>query len=354
MTRPHRTSNEPAPALRSELETLRGFIIGMFVAGALIPALTLALEPASPARTIGFVTVAVLMAASAVVVWAVRPPRQRLFEAMAAWATLLIGANIALMPAVGIMPVYLLWPVVLVAYFSTRRMVVVSYLWTMLVLVVAVALNPPDFGYSDVLIGMGATLAIMAGIVNVVTRRHQSLRDELQIAATTDPLTGLLNRRAFLPWLAEAVGSAREQEEPLCVVMLDLDHFKSINDKLGHFGGDRVLVAVADALRQQSRADDVLCRFGGEEFAVGLPGASVVEAKAYATRVAAGLAVAGEDEGCVLTTSVGIAALAVDSSVDDLLRSADDALYAAKRAGRNRAAVWDSEARVEPVFDVPS
>ena len=339
---------------RSELETLRGFIIAMFAAGALIPALTLALEPTSPARTVGFVAIAVLMAVSGVVVWVVRPPRQRLFEVMGAWSTLLIGADVALMPTVGIMPVYLLWPVVLVAYFSSRRVLVLTYLWTMLVLVLAVVVNPPSFGSTDVLVGMGSTLAIMAGIVHTMTQRHRRLRAELEVAATTDPLTGLLNRRAFLPWLAETVGRARQEHSAFCVVMLDLDHFKSINDRLGHFGGDRVLVAVAAALRSQSRADDVLCRFGGEEFAVGLPGATVVEARAYATRVAAALARAGEVEGCALTTSVGIAALVGRASVDDLLRGADDALFAAKDAGRNRAAVWDHGPLVDPAFDIPA
>ncbi len=338
------------PAFRSELETLRRFIVAMFAAGALIPALTLTMEPTSPSRTLGFVVVGGLMGVSGLAFWMVKPPRQRLFEIVAQWATLLIGANIVLMPSVGIMPVYLLWPVVLVAYFSSRRVVVLTYLWTMVVLSVAVSINPPSFGYSDVIVGMGSTLAIMVSIVHIMTQRHERLRAALEVAATTDPLTGLLNRRAFLPWLADAVERARAEERAFCVVMLDLDHFKSINDSLGHFGGDRVLMAVAAAMRSESRADDVLCRFGGEEFAVGLPGTTLAEAKAYATRVAAALVLAGQTEGCALTTSAGLACLGGDASVDDLLRGADEALFAAKHAGRNRAAVWDGEAHVDAAF----
>jgi diguanylate cyclase (GGDEF)-like protein len=345
-----RATDQVAAARRAELEQLRYFIVAMFAAGALIPAITLAFEPASPAQTIGFAAIAVAMAASGLVAFLVRPPRGWLFEVLALWATLLIGANIALMPTVGVMPVYLLWPVVLVAYFSSLRVLGLAYGWSMVVLSAAIAINPPSFGVSDVIVGMGSTLAIMGGIVHVVTQRHVRLRTELEVAATTDPLTGLLNRRAFLPWLEAAIERAREEGEPLSVVMLDLDHFKQINDRLGHFGGDRVLVSVAGAMRSESRAHDVLCRFGGEEVAVGLPGAGVVEARSYAARVAGALVMAGQAEGCPLTTSVGIACLSGESTVESFLHAADDALFAAKHAGRNRAAVWDGELLVDPAF----
>ena len=340
-----------APGHSSETETVQYFVVAMCIAGGLIPAITLAVEPTDTGTAIGFAILAAAMALTALVVWFVRPPRQRMLELVAQWGTLLIGGNIVLMPTVGIMPVYLLWPVVLIAYFSSIRVLVMTYLWSMTVLTVATVLNPPAFGFVDVLIGMGSTLAIMAGVVWVVTQRQRALRQELEIAARTDPLTGLLNRRAFLPWLQDAIDEVDEHGGPFSVVMLDLDHFKSINDGLGHLGGDRVLVAVAAALRAQSRAEDVLCRFGGEEFAVGLPGASVEEAKAYAGRVATALAAAGVVEGRTLTASVGIAVLSAGTSVEDLLRSADDAMYAAKRGGRNQVAVWDRELSVGPDGD---
>ena len=329
---------------------MRFFVIAMCVAGAVIPAMTLAFEPVSPARTVGFGSIAVAMAGTGLLVWIVRDPPRWMLEVVAQWGVLLIGANVVLMPTVGIMPVYLLWPVVLVAYLSSRRVVVGTYVWTMVVLAVAVAINPPDFGTADVLIGMGSTLAIIAGIVWTVTQRQAVLRADLEHAARTDPLTGLLNRRAFLPWLREEVALAEERDAPLAVVMLDLDKFKSINDQLGHFGGDRVLVAVAAAMRTASRSDDVLCRFGGEEFAVALPGSTVDEARSYAARLSAALAEAGATEGCAVTVSVGIAPVAGSSSVDEVLRGADEALYAAKRAGRNRAAVWDGGGQVDPEF----
>ncbi len=348
---PRARSTEPVvPARLSEVQTLRLFIVAMFTAGAVIPAITLAFEPVSPGQTLGFWLIAVAMAVSGLVTFVVRPPRLRLFEGMAAWATLLIGANIALMPTVGVMPVYMLWPVVLVAYFSSLRVLVSTYVWAMLVLVVAIAINPPSFGFSDVIVGIGATAAIMAGIVHIMTRRHERLRAELEVAATTDPLTALLNRRAFLPWLERALEEAEAADGPLSVVMLDLDHFKTINDRLGHFGGDRVLMAVAAAMRSESRAGDVLCRYGGEEFAVGLPGAGVAEARAYASRVAAALASAGVAEGCALTTSAGIACRTTGATVESLLHEADEALFAAKHAGRNRAAVWAGGVQVDPAF----
>ncbi len=337
-------------ARSDDVRNVRYFVIVMCVAGAVIPVLTLAFEPTSPAHTLGFSILAGAMALTAVMVWVVRP-RRWLYEVLAQWGTLLIGGNIALMPTVGIMPVYLLWPIVLVAYIASLRVLVATYVWSMAVLVVAVTINPPSFGLSDVLIGMGATLAVMSGIVWVVTQRQTRLRLELEIAARTDPLTSLLNRRAFLPWLAVAIEHSRAGHEPFSVVMLDLDHFKSINDGIGHLGGDEVLVEVARVMRAQSRGGDVLCRFGGEEFAVGLPGATTEDALAYATRVAAALATTTVHDGLVLTTSAGVCGIGPEASVESLLRGADEALYAAKAAGRNRAAVWDGAVVVLPAFD---
>ncbi|WP_372593974.1 GGDEF domain-containing protein [Actinotalea sp.] len=348
-----RTTDGAAPGHRSELQAVRSFVVAMCVAGAIIPAITLAVEPVSMTQTIGFAVIAAGMAGTGLLVWAVRRPRRWLLEIVAQWGTLLVGGNIVLMPTVGIMPVYLLWPMVLVAYVGSLRVLVGTYLWAMTVLGVAVVLNPPTFGTADVMIGMGSTLAIIAGIVWIVTQRQARLREELEIAARTDPLTGLLNRRAFLPWLGDGLARAAEQDLPFTVVMLDLDHFKSINDRLGHFGGDRLLVEVAKAMRGASRGDDVLCRFGGEEFAVGLPGATADEARGYAARLSAALALAGAQEGCVLTVSVGVASRVGECGVEELLHGADEALYAAKRAGRNRAAIWDGSTTVDPAFPAP-
>ncbi len=158
-----------------------------------------------------------------------------------------------------------------------------------------------------------------------------------------DPLTGLLNRRAFHDAVARDVARARRGGAPLAVIMIDVDHFKRVNDDHGHEAGDRALVALAAILRDGVRASDLACRFGGEEFVVALPGMPVelAAARADAWReafAAAGLVGAG---GAALrvTLSAGVAALGADASIDAALRRADEALYAAKRDGRDRVVV---------------
>lgn len=158
----------------------------------------------------------------------------------------------------------------------------------------------------------------------------------LDAAARLDPLTGLLNLRAF----REAMDVASAGATSYAVAFLDVDHFKSINDRHGHAGGDAVLAAVADALRATVRPNDVLARIGGEEFAVLMPGVEaetagelgeVLRGTVERTRVRVA------DEDLAVTVSIGIALSAGDpASVDSLLRRADAAMYLAKGDGRNR------------------
>jgi diguanylate cyclase (GGDEF)-like protein len=167
------------------------------------------------------------------------------------------------------------------------------------------------------------------------------LNDHWARLAREDALTGLPNRRALDPWLAEALG-APPQRHPLSLLILDVDHFKAINDTFGHVVGDAVLRTLAELIRAGCRFDDLPARLGGEEFLVAFPNTPVVQATeaalrlraaiaAYAwTRIAAGLAV---------TVSVGVSGseeFAGGVDADTLLRAADRNLYAAKRAGRNR------------------
>lgn len=171
----------------------------------------------------------------------------------------------------------------------------------------------------------------------------EALNVALREQAMRDPLTGLLNRRAFHDAVARDVARARRGGAPLAVIMIDVDHFKRVNDDHGHEAGDRALVALAAILRDGVRASDLACRFGGEEFVVALPGMPVdlAAARADAWReafAAAGLVGAG---GAALrvTLSAGVAALGADASIDAALRRADEALYAAKRDGRDRVVV---------------
>jgi diguanylate cyclase (GGDEF)-like protein len=163
-----------------------------------------------------------------------------------------------------------------------------------------------------------------------------------------DGLTGVHNRRYLDETLAHAVAQARERKAPIALLMIDIDHFKRINDTHGHLAGDDCLRTVADVLRRHVReGDDFVARYGGEEFVVLLPGATREDAARRAdilrSEVAA-LRIDGHDETISLTISLGLAAMAgsdLHSGADKLIRAADAALYRAKREGRNRLVVAD-------------
>ncbi len=171
--------------------------------------------------------------------------------------------------------------------------------------------------------------------LNIVSEQNAAL----DAAARQDHLTHLLNLRAF----REAMQMHADQaaEAAFCVAFLDVDHFKSINDRYGHASGDAVLVAVAGALRSAARKQDVVARVGGEEFAVLLPGCDLAGAILAAERLRAAvqaLAVPVRDTELAVTISVGVAAAVPFVSVDALLGAADAAMYLAKAQGRNRVA----------------
>lgn len=159
---------------------------------------------------------------------------------------------------------------------------------------------------------------------------NDRLQEELNHHATHDPLTEALNRRAFALLAEKQVAQAARTGRPLAVLMMDLDHFKRINDTLGHSGGDATLCRFVAVAGDVLRAEDVLCRFGGEEFVALLPHAEAAQAVAAAERLRLAFAATGA------TVSIGVASLRPGEDLEDLLRRADAALYDAKRAGRDR------------------
>ena len=164
--------------------------------------------------------------------------------------------------------------------------------------------------------------------------------ERLRHLATTDDLTGLWNRRCFMSRAEAEIAQAVLFRRPLCLALMDVDHFKHINDTYGHAAGDAALKYLADELRSRLRASDTIGRIGGEEFAIILPGISLEAAHTLLEqiRVALGngrIVHAGKDIS--LTVSIGVAAMpdSIDS-VDELLSVADAACYKAKASGRNR------------------
>ncbi|TJZ71678.1 sensor domain-containing diguanylate cyclase [Chitiniphilus eburneus] len=178
------------------------------------------------------------------------------------------------------------------------------------------------------------------------TRELRKANARLAEMATTDELTGVANRREWQRHSAEAMMLSRRTDEPLSVLMLDLDHFKSVNDTYGHLIGDLVLRAVCRACEGALRATDHFGRWGGEEFVVLLPNTGDIEAAQVAEKLryaAAATWVDHNERRVQVTISVGVTTLRPnDATLDDLIKRADDALYSAKRAGRNRVMVAPS------------
>lgn len=172
---------------------------------------------------------------------------------------------------------------------------------------------------------------------------NAALQRRLREEAIRDPLTGLFNRRYLHETLARELSRAARAGQPLALAVIDIDHFKDLNDRFGHTLGDRMLEAIATLLRTHTRGDDVACRFGGEEFVVVLPMTSAADAyrRVDTWRQAfAALRVAHESGSIGATLSAGVAAFPTDGADGDaVLHAADRALYAAKHAGRNRVVV---------------
>jgi diguanylate cyclase (GGDEF)-like protein len=190
------------------------------------------------------------------------------------------------------------------------------------------ATAPIDQPVDDAAVGALQVLANLSG------NRLGMLRimAETQLQAMTDGLTGLMNRRSF----ENRARILRSNGEDYALVMADLDHFKGLNDTHGHETGDRALRVFAETLRESVRTEDLVCRYGGEEFAVLLPGVDLAEAVEVMERVRVALArVTRRGDVPSFTASYGVAESSVSADLDDLFLRADRALFAAKDAGRD-------------------
>jgi diguanylate cyclase (GGDEF)-like protein len=180
----------------------------------------------------------------------------------------------------------------------------------------------------------GGYLAIYRDI-----QKQREMQDRLERLATCDDLTGLANRRQFLAALEREMERVRRYQRSLCVAIVDVDHFKSVNDGHGHAAGDQVLRALADVLAATVRDVDAVGRLGGEEFGLMLPESDLSSAVKVAERVrqaVAAMTLDVEGESLGVTVSVGLAQTTPDCDMKGLLARADAALYTAKRNGRNR------------------
>lgn len=184
----------------------------------------------------------------------------------------------------------------------------------------------------------------IAKIGDLMQAQIMELNDELRLRASTDPLTGLLNRSGLYPKMSE-LSRLIATGQYFGVLLLDLDFFKEVNDEFGHLKGDQLLVAVANILQSVTSMTDICARWGGEEFLVLLPNASLASILATAEsimRTVRSLRLSGITEK-TLTTSIGAYFCEVVEDIDDSIRKADLALYTAKEQGRNQLVVYAPE-----------
>jgi diguanylate cyclase (GGDEF)-like protein len=175
------------------------------------------------------------------------------------------------------------------------------------------------------------------GVVVIILARLKRSYEEEKLMARTDPLTGALNSRAFYDLARMELSRARRNHGSVTLAYLDLDNFKSINDRNGHLAGDDLLRAVAEKIRNCVRSYDIVARMGGDEFAVLFPGSGPEFAEKVRSRLEQLLADTARENGVAVTFSIGVAAACDPAeAVEDLVSKADRLMYQAKAEGKNR------------------
>ena len=177
------------------------------------------------------------------------------------------------------------------------------------------------------------------GLARDISERKR-MEDQLMTLSRTDGLTGAYNRSYFMEKSEEVISMMRRYQHPASMMVADLDHFKSINDRYGHHAGDLALKAFTNVCRQEIRESDILGRLGGEEFGLMLPETTIQHAQVLAERIrkaAAAIAITLDDQTVMITVSIGLVELSAgDATLDSVMRRADLAMYQAKAGGRNQ------------------
>ncbi len=243
---------------------------------------------------------------------------------------------------------------------STRRVVAVTVLGTALCIVAALVFDSFSFRtglwewgprpWNNVLIPLFVAPPLFYALLSKL-RALSVAHHRLNVVATTDGLTSCLNRVAFSTLVDAYLAKFLDHKQlgTGALLVIDVDHFKNVNDTYGHEAGDRALQMIAEAIRSKLRDGDLVGRVGGEEFSVFLPRASAQQSRAVAERIRASveqLRFAPHEKKHELTVSIGGAPLAGGASFSSLFREADQRLYEAKRTGRNRVILGPSESFV--------
>jgi diguanylate cyclase (GGDEF)-like protein len=196
-------------------------------------------------------------------------------------------------------------------------------------------LDHRPFSRADVSVMRSLAAPIALAVSRELTRNQA---EALAHAAAVDPLSGLFNRRYFHQRLAEELERAQRYGMPVALAMVDLDNFKTVNDRHGHLAGDAIIHQTADLMRRSVRVFDICTRFGGDEFAIVMPGSTLDAAMRIAERIRERVAAESFGDGLQLqvTASIGVAVADTGVGTSDLIAQADHALYVAKQRGKNR------------------
>jgi diguanylate cyclase (GGDEF)-like protein len=204
----------------------------------------------------------------------------------------------------------------------------------------ALVLLPAASAYPGRWVDVMVSTSAIAIVAHVLERRSQLLLERVRGEARTDPLTGLLNRRGFSEHASRELAHAGRDRRPIALATFDIDHFKLVNDEYGHVVGDRVLAHIAQLLSDEARGIDIAARLGGEEFAVLMPGSDQAGAEAFAERVRRALTNSADCGLPEVRVSAGVTATTAPIELELLIDRVDQALYTAKRAGRNRTVAF--------------
>jgi len=203
-----------------------------------------------------------------------------------------------------------------------------------------------DYHVEDSLIMLIAPAYISGLTLFLISSYMLDAQHDLALLASTDPMTGLHNRRYFLDESQKILKSANRYQYPISVIMCDIDNFKQVNDKHGHDTGDKVIKAFAACLQRMIRGDDILARYGGEEFMILLPQANDLAAMLAAERMreeAEVLRIRGHRETLRFTASFGVCQITDFNDIQISVSEADTAMYQAKNSGRNRVCLYESQ-----------
>jgi diguanylate cyclase (GGDEF)-like protein len=229
----------------------------------------------------------------------------------------------------------------LLPLYGVRRRYALAAFWLFAILLIVGASARLGQADRDALAARAVSIALVSLIVICLGRISGRERELLRLALV-DPLTGAFNRRSFLEFAGKEEARARRGGNKFAVLMIDIDHFKRVNDTYGHPAGDRVIKSLADICARTLRPSDVIARYGGEEFVVNLPDTDQRQASLVAERLRFAVAdakVPSEQGPIAFTVSIGVATCSDETPLDAAIAEADKALYRAKKNGRNRVEV---------------